>query len=628
MNDNEKPSSSQMNTTHFHNQNNNEIDKLNNRRINNNVLKNNIPGALNSGNLPHLNDLNTLTPSNSIPNKQNEKPNLNDNKLNKGLKNTNSEINLPNKKTGRSGIADNLRNSLNTIPSNLKNAKEEATKKGIDALKKSANPFAKGAGYLLNKAQKKKEQKEEQENEEEKNEDDVNEDETQIEEEQQEKKVKQLLKKLLPVIMMVAPVLLIFLLLFTIASPIVTAYSWFTSLFHHKDADSSSYTVYSEKEEQNRLAEKNYNDAILGSSDGSVKGIVAEYQEKYGVTIDWYLLNALITYRYINETGDAYSNNDSLDLDEEELQKRLEELENSEETSTTDDNNQSEENSNSVDYSAALKKIQAFATLMVVKQDGSYVTDIVKDGIVYNNILNSETFKKYYKSLFESDTEEARRKLLDFIYDYADGAREIFQQNQSNSYYTSTGNYNGTSGLNEDFHYYQSDSEWKDLILCGSGDFSSNGCNITSAAMAISILTNQKITPAVLHSKQSSIQGCSPDTRPLMIMNFAKLYGLNATSISKKDTNAVTDMLAKMANGNTVVIVRLAINTAEGVRYYTPGGHYMAAVGVKTENGKNKLLIWDPAGKNKPERDNYWADLETDLMPYLREDESFIIISK
>ena len=50
-------------------------------------------------------------------------------------------------------------------------------------------------------------------------------------------------------------------------------------------------------------------------------------------------------------------------------------------------------------------------------------------------------------------------------------------------------------------------------------------------------------------------------------------------------------------------------------------------VGVKTENNTNKVLVWDP-GSRKASRDNYWADLNEDIVKYLKSTNSFIIVGR
>lgn len=863
MNNDDNNKSSRVNTTPFNNNDNhNPFERVRNNEFNNIKYNKN-------------NDYSNLTDEER---KQKARDYTNS-VLQNGDNINNKDENLKNKlqnnrKFGQGSTANNLRSKLNTIPSNLDDAKKKAVEKGAEALKKSADPLMKAAGYGLGAYQKhkdKKEKAEEKEDKEQTEEDNENQEDDAREEKQttEEKRGRKLFKKMLPIIGICASLLLTLLVLVAVLSPVITAYSWFTSLFHHKNEDSSSYTIYNEKDSENYKAEQDYNNAILGSSDGSVKGIIAEYQEKYGVTIDWYLLNALITYKYTNDNGNIYSNDNVDELDEEEINQRLEELENS--TESDEESESSSSDNSGVDFSAASKKIKSFASLMVVKEDGSYTTDIDKDGKVYNNVLNSNTYKKYYKSMFKDQTEESYRKILDEIYDYAESARELLKEDSLNNagvisdtsiihmqtcsvpyakttinglsvynnpltnigteypdylnlkdyikgtlmtevgnymkseykeglkalgvvavsfmlndtssgfnlksgemyfptgncrqvtcdptngcsylkgqtsgifgtafvglkrfgsssgqhppltteqnalldevvndifgkvivkkgvtssnfngskdvlslhhyasmsisgcvsghclgqeeemvdakngmdymsilkkyftaeefdviditeglYFSSTGNYNGTSNLNDNYHYYQSDSPWGSQNLCGiNGNISGNGCNITSAAMAISILKNQRITPETLNNRQNDIKTCSSSSRSQMIMDFARLYGLNATGINKGNTASINDALQKLSTGNYIIVLRLEKSKASDkgkIRYYTTNGHYMTAVGVKTENGKNKLLVWDPAGKNKPHRDNYWADLETDLMPYLNSENSFILIGR
>ena len=862
MNNDKKESSSQMSTTRFNNRNNTSSDRLNairNTPHTRNFSKDNLPNALDENEVKSRVDsnINDISHDNSVKNNNNERIDFNNPENNQPNQNNSSNYrdsrSNQSGQSGRSGIADSLRNRLNTSPS-TSDLKNEAAKKGTETLKKSANPYAKAAGYAMGALQKRKEKKEQQEKEEEEEKSEENK-ESFDDEIEEERKWQQILKKLLPIIVMILPFLFIILVLYSVISPIVTAYSWFTSLFYHNSQDASSYTIYNEQDAANQKAEQDFNNAIRGSADGSVKGIVQEYQEKYGVTIDWYLLEALITYRYTADNSDLYSSSGSEDIDESELEERLKALESGE--STEGGENTTEGSSSSVDYTAAKKKIEAFASLMVVKSGNGYVTDKEKGGVVYNNVLVSTTFKNYYKSMFADNTEEAHKQILDYIYDYAEGARELFEEsvgttsggvvgdtsiihlqtckqpytkqtingvsvynnpswsegtnysdylnakdylkgvvsreigisndykeamkaqmiaaltylihdsssgfnlnsgemyfpsgtcrqatcsptdgctavvestatnlhtfyvgqnrfsggssygpiNESDNaileevlnsvfgkimvkkgvtsasfsgssdaiatnyldscnpgtcfsqqgaineaksgmtyeqilqkyyssyeydiiditeglYFTSTGTYSGTINLNEAYHYHQGDSEWADLILCGSGNIKKNGCNITSAAIAISLLTNQRITPATLQSRQSSISACSPSSRPQMIMNFGKLYGLSATSISKSNTSALNDMLSKLATGNYVAIARLTADSGRSF-YRSGGGHYMAIVGVKTENNTNMVLVWDPASKDAS-RDNRWVDMNA-LVEILQNEYSFILIGR
>lgn len=868
MNDNDKKVSSnqsQMNTTPFKNRYENFV-----RNRLNNVKNNNFHNQFNPDNIEDLNNgakqrLEKYTddaPKNQVSTKN---QNSNSKNINSELNSNDNELNRERKqkKFGVGSTANNLRNKLNTVPTNLDKAKQDAVKKGIDTLKKSSHPLAKMAGYTAGAYQKHKEKKQKKEQEE-KNKEDNQENNDNLERDEENTTVNTgntLLKKFLPLILAIVPFIAVFVILAGVLSPVISAYSWFISLFNNKNAE-SGYTIYSEKDETKRKLEQDYNNAILGSSDGSIKGIVAEYQEKYGVTIDWYLLNAIITYRYTLVDGEKLYTSDGNDaISDEDLQHLLDNLES--ENQTDENSSNSNEINSSVDFTDAKKKIQTVASLMIINENGSYSTDNNVGGKVYNNLIESNFLKTYYKDFLKNDSYDSRKKLVDEIYEYAEGARQLLENgddsknggvvsdtsivhlqtckqnytfkqlngmtvynnpsasegtnypdylnmrdyikgvlyreiginnsykeamkaqaiaalsyliNDSRSgfnlksgemyfpsgtcrqatcsptygctsvveptspnlhtfyigtnrfsngksydpisssedvileevlndvfgkimvkkgitsasfsgssdaiqanyldscnpgncfsqkgaisdakggmnytdilkkyyssvnggngfgiiniteglYFQSGGNYNGPANLNENYHYHQGDSEWRNLTLCDSGSISGNGCNITSAAMAISILKNERITPKVLQSRQGSISQCTQETRPQMIMNFAKLYGLSAIGIKKSNTSDVNDMLQKMSTGNYVVIVRLAPSTSKNVRYYTSGGHYMAGVAVKTENGKNKLLIWDP-GSERAERDNYWADLETDLMPYLVSEYSFILIGK
>ena len=264
---------------------------------------------------------------------------------------------------------------------------------------------------------------------------------------------------------------------------------------------------------------------------------------------------------------------------------------------------------------------------------------MVKEGLTANDVTSSDDFTaaSYRNNKQNSGCgnrclgqeealEDSRNGMtyLEILDKYYDDTTYDVVNIKEGLYHTSSGNYNGTIQLNEDYHYHQGDSPWGSQRLCGSGPISSNGCNITSAAIAISLLTNQRITPTTLNNRQNEISTCRSSSRPQMIMDFARLYGLTPTEVRKGNDAAVEDMLSKLATGNYVAIARLAPN---GGRYDTDGGHYVVIVGVKSENGRDKVLVWDP-GTPSSSRDNYWADLNDDLLKYLQPEYSFILIGR
>jgi len=266
------------------------------------------------------------------------------------------------------------------------------------------------------------------ENKDEENKD--NNEEDRSEEQNEEKKSNQKLKvllKILPIIF--TAVFVIFLgviVVFSIIMPVLSAYSWFVNLFHHKTDKATSYEIYNKNEEAQLKAERAYMDAIVGSQDGSVKGIIKEYEEFYGVTIDWYLLNAIITYRYSIVDIDLLYKDDSGDIDETEFEEALKQADQSD----SSDSEGSKKKSQSINYTDAKKKIETVADLMIIS-DGpfsfSYRTDNKKDGEVYNKLLKSKFLTTYYKDFLKNNTEENRKKLVDDIFDYAEGAREFLE---------------------------------------------------------------------------------------------------------------------------------------------------------------------------------------------------------
>jgi hypothetical protein len=139
--------------------------------------------------------------------------------------------------------------------------------------------------------------------------------------------------------------------------------------------------------------------------------------------------------------------------------------------------------------------------------------------------------------------------------------------------------------------------------------------------MVLSILKDQRITPVTLNNRQNEISTCKAGQRPQMIMDFAKLYGFTPVSISKSNTSAVNDMFNKIASGGYAATVRIAPNTGT---YSTNNGHYVTIVKAKEENGKKKVLIWDPA-TTRSSRDNAWIDLDS-MLSYLNSEHSFILV--
>ncbi len=855
MNDDEKMSSS--NTTPFNNiRNHNRVlnnDKLakytGNRQIrprNTNLNNERIAGDIN--NIPPIQDKNESPNNNQQPVKE-KKSNIP-----KENNQTKSRRNPFGPKNRLNNTASNLRDKLDTNP----DMKDEVAKKGAEALKKSANPYAKAAGYatsfLQNRKDKKKKEKEEDKNDDNNDNDKEDDSSTSLVENKTRARL------IVHLALLILPYVFGVIIILSLIMPLLNAYSWFQSLFHHKSDDAESYYIYNENQKEKSDEEIAFNDAIVGSKDGSVKGIIQEYKEKYGVEIDKYLLVATITYRYsVVNPENIYNEDGNNDINDEEINSRLEELE---ENDSNEETNNSETN-NSVDYSKAQKKINAVAALMIKKNGSSYTTDKEVGGDFYNTLIDSQFLKDYYKDLLSDDKYETRKRLVDEIFDYAEGARLMDDENEEKAvnggvigdtsiihmqtcaqpyqyedlngikvyhnspwnsdtgyldylnmrdyfkgvlmgeveghikseyieglkaqviaaltflindqhsgfnlkngemyfpagdcrqlscsptdgctylkgrtsgsfgtafvglnrfgssgrqikpldeeknaiveqvlsdvfgkimvnkgvtaasfsgssdtihagyldststggfksgktfaqqegmkdaqngmtyeqilakyyygydydiiniteglYYESNGeNYNGTINLNESFHYHQGDSPWGSQNLCDSGSISGNGCNITSAAIVISLLKNERITPETLNNRQSENPYCKQSSRPQMIQQFGKMYGLNVQIVNKGNTMAVHDMVLKIASGKYAATARIAENSG---RYATGSGHYVAIVGARSSNGTDQILVWDPATKSSS-RDNAWVDVNY-LIKYLQPEYSFILM--
>ena len=253
-----------------------------------------------------------------------------------------------------------------------------------------------------------------------------------LDEEDPEDKQKKTTKKILLIkaaLFLIVPVLIIALFI-SLVSSVTEYFAGAFSLFFHKTEESESYLVNSESSSELRDAEIAYNDAIMGSKDGSIKGIIAEYQEKYGVTLDWYLLDATIRYRFINSSyGDVYSDDGSDDIDESEAIERLESFEEKkDETTDTEENSDSSNTDNgSADYSLAKKKIKTVAALMITKSGGTYIADTEVGGNYYNTLIDSKFLKTYYKDMLPDDSYESRKKLVDEIFEFAEAMREAIK---------------------------------------------------------------------------------------------------------------------------------------------------------------------------------------------------------
>lgn len=177
---------------------------------------------------------------------------------------------------------------------------------------------------------------------------------------------------------------------------------------------------YYDPEESSDLYEEevNFNNNIVGSEDGSIPGIISEYQTKYGVTLNLYMLEATLMYKdYIyyvtrldNMSDDEY---DKLMETDPDFHEKI------------------------YDFSEASNYIETVADLMVSSSgDGdslSYYSDVSKNGDYYNKLLTSSFLTTYYEKVLAYDEYSDPQKLVDEIFDYAEYMRYAIEGDQQST---------------------------------------------------------------------------------------------------------------------------------------------------------------------------------------------------
>lgn len=219
------------------------------------------------------------------------------------------------------------------------------------------------------------------------------------------------LMKLMPVLLPIILVLAVILVLVIFLSSIVSMAFPAAGLF----SDSEEYVLNDpiKKQEQDNFEQ-------------AINDIINEYRSKYGVTLDKHLLTATVIYRYLGEDDDLFSSSGNENISDEELNNRFENLGKLDEEGNVD-------TSSTIDYSAASKKIEMVASLMVTNSGGVYTVDFEREGLYYNTLINSSFLTSYYKDFLKDNSIESRNKLVDEIFDYADFLKEFFADSDQNT---------------------------------------------------------------------------------------------------------------------------------------------------------------------------------------------------
>ena len=148
---------------------------------------------------------------------------------------------------------------------------------------------------------------------------------------------------------------------------------------------------------------------------------------------------------------------------------------------------------------------------------------------------------------------------------------------------TAEDNYNGA------VYYRQGDDRWGQMDY-GTGSIAASGCGPTSAAMLISSLTGQPITPdetaawSVANGYRIPNEGTAFDFFPAV----AKQYGLELTP-TEDYTGSLMDSLR---SGYPAIL------SGAGPAPFTNGGHLLFAVGADPNNSNN-VIINDPVNKER-----------------------------
>lgn len=168
------------------------------------------------------------------------------------------------------------------------------------------------------------------------------------------------------------------------------------------------------------------------------------------------------------------------------------------------------------------------------------------------------------------------------------------------------------NGSNNRVPYFsQNDSNWSGITF-GPETIGSGGCGITSTAMALSYVTQEKITPSDLNDKMNiNNYYCYPNVGVYhsFFSAAAEEYGINCESISG---SSVTTALA---NGNPVIM-------STGSYPFTSAGHIICLTGVTSDG---KITLNDPNGSHADYSYEEWdpqyvIDRGTAFYEYSKED--------
>ena len=191
--------------------------------------------------------------------------------------------------------------------------------------------------------------------------------------------------KALPVIAITALVIIIIILVVTVFTNPIAIAETFVGL--NSSSSQNPVYVFSGNDPAKQKKEAAYYEKI--------NSMVSDYLSKYGVSLDKYLLNATLLYRYFTNANSSENTEDA-----------------------------------NINFDVATSNVEAVAELMISGTDGNYTTDFKEKGLFYNNLLSSSFLTSYYKDfLKDNNSAEAKEKLVQDIFDFAETARELLEKN-------------------------------------------------------------------------------------------------------------------------------------------------------------------------------------------------------
>lgn len=150
-----------------------------------------------------------------------------------------------------------------------------------------------------------------------------------------------------------------------------------------------------------------------------------------------------------------------------------------------------------------------------------------------------------------------------------------------------------TDTLNGATYYSQYDSRWADQMYLPTETIKQAGCGPTSAAMVISSVTGQSVTPPEIAQYSVEHGHMHPDlgTSWSLFPDLGQKYG-----IGLNQTNNFDDAANALSQGRPVIF------SGQGSEPFTSGGHFVVGVGMTSDG---KVIVNDPISSSRSKNYDY-----------------------